>query len=73
MIAEIDLVVSDIMLPGKISGWDVFRNLSEEKSDTKYLLIIGYSSEAQDDLEVPIMYKSFRQEELLSKVNQILS
>ena len=73
MMSEIDLVVSDIMLPRKISGWDVFRNLSEEKSDTKFLLMAGYSSEGQDDLEVPIMYKSFRQEELLSKVNQILS
>jgi PAS domain S-box-containing protein len=70
---EIDLVISDIMLPGKISGWDVYRNLSEQRNEMKYLLITGYSSEEQDDLEVPILYKPFRQEELLSKVNQILS
>jgi DNA-binding response OmpR family regulator len=61
------------MLPGKISGWGVYRNLSEQRNETKYLLMTGYSSEEHDDLEVPILYKPFRQEELLSKVNQILS
>jgi DNA-binding response OmpR family regulator len=70
---DIDLVISDIMLPGAMSGWDVCRDLSKQKNDMRFLLMTGYSDKEQDDIDVPILYKPFRKEELLSRVRRILS
>ena len=70
---EIDLVISDIMLPGTMSGWDVCRDLGKQRNDMRFLLMTGYSVKEQDGIEVPILYQPFRKEELLSKVRRILS
>ncbi len=70
---DIDLVISDIMLPGTMSGWDVCRDLSKQKNDMRFLLMTGYSDKEQDGIDVPILYKPFRKEELLSRVRRILS
>ena len=70
---DIDLVISDIMLPGTMSGWDVCRDLSKQKNDMRFLLMTGYSDKEQDGIDVPILYKPFRKEELLSEVRRILS
>lgn len=70
---KIDLVISDIMLPGSMSGWDVCRELSSERNDIKCLLMTGYSVEEQDGSEVTILHKPFRKDELLSRVRRILS
>ena len=70
---DIDLVISDIMLPGAMSGWDVCRDLSKQKNDMRFLLMTGYSDKEQDDIDVPILYKPFRKEEFLSRVRRILS
>lgn len=71
--SEFDLVISDIMLPGKISGWDLARNFSAGGNDIRCLLMTGYSTQGQNELKVPILYKPFRKSELLSTVRQILS
>lgn len=70
---ELALIISDVMLPGSMSGWDIFRTLSETREHLKFLMMTGYSAEEQDGFEVPILYKPFKQEELLSQVDNILS
>ena len=70
---ELSLIISDVMLPGSMSGWDIFRTLSETREHLKFLMMTGYSAEEQDGFEVPILYKPFKQEELLSQVDNILS
>ena len=70
---ELALIISDVMLPGSMSGWDIFRTLSESRENLKFLMMTGYSAEEQDGLEVPILYKPFKQEELLAQVDNLLS
>jgi DNA-binding response OmpR family regulator len=36
-------------------------------------MMTGYSAEEQDGLEVPILHKPFKQEELLAQVDNLLS
>ncbi|MDG1001207.1 MAG: PAS domain S-box protein, partial [Pseudomonadales bacterium] len=70
---ELALIISDVMLPGSMSGWDIFRTLSESRENLKFLMMTGYSAEEQDGLEVPILHKPFKQEELLAQVDNLLS
>ena len=70
---ELALIISDVMLPGSMSGWDIFRTLSESRENLKFLMMTGYSAEEQNGLEVPILYKPFKQEELLAQVDSLLS
>jgi len=70
---ELALIISDVMLPGSMSGWDIFRTLSESRENLKFIMMTGYSAEEQDGLEVPILYKPFKQEELLAQVDNLLS
>ena len=70
---ELALIISDIMLSGSMSGWDIFRALSESRENLKFLMMTGYSAEEQDGLEVPILHKPFKQEELLAQVDNLLS
>jgi len=70
---ELALIISDVMLPGSMSGWDIFRTLSESRENLKFIMMTGYSAEEQNGLEVPILYKPFKQEELLAQVDSLLS
>lgn len=69
---ELALIISDIMLPGAVSGWDLYRNISGVRKNIKFLMMTGYSAEEQDEIDVPIVYKPFKQEELLARIDDVL-
>lgn len=63
----IDLVFSDIMMPGGMNGVDLAREILERKHDVPILLTSGYAAAFQAEahaLGVRILAKPYRMEEL---------
>lgn len=71
--SEIGLVISDVMLPGGISGLDILEQSKTIRSDLKFILMTGFTLESQDEIHSPILHKPFTSETLLSKVADVLS
>ena len=74
---EIDLLFTDIVLPGKIDGYEISREALRIDSDVKILLTSGYALEtpAKGDpvAEIPIVYKPYHRSQLLTKIEEILA
>jgi len=75
--AEIDLLLTDMVMPEGITGWDLAEKLRAEKPDLKILCISGYSVDlAQRNLEVPeglcFLQKPFRPQTLALAVRECL-
>lgn len=69
---DIDLVVSDVMMPGGMSGIDLLKKAREIRKDLKFVLVTGYSAEAIDDNLAPVLYKPFSKKALLSAIENVL-
>jgi len=72
--ADFDLVLSDIVMPGGVSGVDLARRLRDAHPNLPVVLTTGYSGEKLDDAEEaeawPILRKPFRAEQLSAVVRQ---
>jgi two-component system CheB/CheR fusion protein len=75
--AEINLLFSDVVLPGGIDGFEIAREALRIKSDIKILLTSGYALESptEDDpiAKVPIVYKPYHRAQLLTKIEEVLA
>lgn len=71
----IDLVISDVMMPGK-NGEKIIEEFRGIKPDLKYILISGYVKDILDNKENigfgNFLQKPFTQAELLSKIKSLL-
>jgi two-component system NtrC family sensor kinase len=67
---EVDLVISDIVMPGGVSGLELARNLRDRALDVPVLLTTGYSSAAQDAAreQFCILAKPYRREQLAEAI-----
>lgn len=73
---SIDLVFSDIVMPGGISGAELVERLRSERPSLKVLLATGYSSKALlPDLRsgIRVLNKPFVIEDLLARIHEILT
>ena len=73
--AHIDLVISDVLMPG-MSGPELGRAIRERSPDTKLLFISGYTDgELGDELGrgVSFLQKPFRSEEISALVRDLLA
>lgn len=71
---KIDLVISDIVMPGA-TGFDLLRWLRESRSDIACLLISGYADPTANgelDENVPFLKKPFHPSVLAARVREIL-
>ncbi|MDP1615970.1 PAS domain-containing protein [Phenylobacterium sp.] len=72
--ADFDLVLSDIVMPGGVSGVDLARRLRDDHPSLPVVLTTGYTAEKLDDAEEaqawPILRKPFRAEQLSAVVRQ---
>ncbi|MDP1872863.1 PAS domain-containing sensor histidine kinase [Phenylobacterium sp.] len=72
--ADFDLVLSDIVMPGGVSGVDLARRLRAIHPALPVVLTTGYSGETLDDPDEaeawPILRKPFRAEQLSAVVRQ---
>jgi len=74
---KIDVIFSDIMLPGGISGFDICREARKIRSDFKVLLTTGYAQNTPNEIDAlakaPILYKPFSREDLLTRLAEIIA
>ncbi|HEX8165787.1 MAG TPA: response regulator [Beijerinckiaceae bacterium] len=69
----IDLVFSDVKMPGSLSGTDLARKVEKEWPWIKILLTSGYV-EAEDDLDrFKIIFKPYRVTELAERIHALLN
>ena len=71
--ASFDLVFSDIVMPGGVSGVNLARRVNEEHPNIKILLTTGYSEEIDDPFahrnrEFAILRKPYTQDELSNAI-----
>ena len=75
---NVDLLLSDVVLPGGMNGADIAARLKEKNQDLKVLLITGYADQnilhsAMSEKQFDLLQKPFEFHELARKVNEILS
>jgi len=72
-----DLLMSDIVMPGGVSGVDLARSVSANRPDMAVLLTTGYAGERMDvapaDLPWPVLRKPFQVEQLAEIVSALLA
>ncbi len=65
-----DLVFSDIVMPGGMSGVDLARELRQRRPDLPVLLTTGFSGKARfEPGEFDVLYKPWRPDELLHAID----
>ena len=71
----IDIMVSDVVLPHGLSGFDLGREARQLRSDIPVLLATGYSDVLREQVhhgEFEILAKPFRQTELLQRMAKVM-
>jgi len=71
----IDLVISDVVMPG-LKGPDLVRTLLERRPELAVMLMSGYAAESVRDvegLECEVLSKPFAPKEMLEKVRAVLA
>jgi PAS domain S-box-containing protein len=69
----IDIVFTDIVMPGKLDGVGLARRIREKNPEIPILLVTGYSSSAKDvALQFPILRKPYQLHELSRELQKLL-
>jgi len=71
----IDLVFSDVVMPGKVTGYDVAQWVATMKPNIKVVLTTGYDSKANAlpvGVKVPILDKPYTRERLAQTMRSVL-
>jgi PAS domain S-box-containing protein len=69
---RVRLVLSDVRMPGGISGIDLARMIKDEKPDIQILLTTGYVDGEETIDEVDLLYKPYRATDLAEKIKTLL-
>lgn len=68
---HIDLVFSDVILPGELNGRLLAKKISEDFPDIKVKLTTGYEDQLKDDdIEHDILRKPYSREELIEYISE---
>jgi len=73
---ELRAVVTDIMLGGAVSGWDVARHARERRADMPVVYMTGSEGKDWPSLGVPnsiLITKPFAPSQILTAVSQLLN
>ncbi len=76
--AEVDLVFSDLVMPGSLNGYELAAKITAEFPGLKVLLTSGYASdvvtrELAHDVKFDILHKPYRQSELARRLQALLA
>jgi CheY-like chemotaxis protein len=69
---HVRLVLSDIRMPGGLSGIDLARFIKSEKPDVHILLTTGYVDSEEIIEDVELLYKPYRATDLADKIQALL-
>jgi two-component SAPR family response regulator len=73
---KVDLVFSDVVMAGGMSGVDLARWVTEHRPGTRILLTSGFAYVAEDDaaagLEIKLLRKPYKQADLSRAVREAL-
>jgi len=71
---EYDLIFSDVIMPGKINGFDLVEFALQNQPNIKVLLASGYTGgiEEKRNLDVEVLAKPYRKQFLLAKIQVVL-
>jgi signal transduction histidine kinase/ActR/RegA family two-component response regulator len=73
---SVDLIFSDIMMPGGMNGVELAREIKKRRSDIPVLLTSGYAEAAAHDAEaadIQILAKPYHIDELAAAINAVKS
>ena len=69
-----DLVLTDIVMPGKISGLDLHELVKQEYPQTQVLCMTGYSEQLEEQLpDALLLRKPFQTHELANKLQELFT
>jgi PAS domain S-box-containing protein len=73
---EVDLLFSDVVMPGGINGWELADRARQQRPDLKVLLTSGYSletmaSRSEHGAELAILDKPYRKVDLARRLREI--
>ncbi|MGY4677875.1 ATP-binding protein [Pasteurella sp. P03HT] len=68
---EIDYLLSDIMLAGKLTGVDLAKWVENQLPTVKILLITGHTEQLEKAEQFPVLVKPFKQAELQQKLRAL--
>ena len=76
-IGSLDLLLSDVVLPGSLSGRDLANTVAQQRPQTQVLLMSGYAPEVLDEHggSVPspeLLHKPFGKAQLARKIRSVL-
>jgi PAS domain S-box-containing protein len=71
-LGRVDLLLTDIVMPEGMSGWDVIKRLRAENPRLKTIATSGYAPEAPHGLDVAMLPKPYRATTLLKTVGDVL-
>jgi CheY-like chemotaxis protein len=73
--SKIDLLVTDIVLPGKLNGWELVARLKKERPELKVILISSYAvvQAERNQFRDPVLPKPFSMEKLTETVQNCLA
>ncbi len=69
---EIDLLMSDVVMPGGMDGYELAERLREHRPDIKVLMTTGYDSKRSRRTSDPVLAKPYSAEEMAETVRQVL-
>jgi PAS domain S-box-containing protein len=68
---DIDIVFSDIVMPGKMDGMDLAKIIRQRRPDLPILLVTGYSETTRFNTEFPILRKPYQLHELSQQLEKL--
>jgi CheY-like chemotaxis protein len=70
---QVDLVFSDIRMPGELTGIDLARLIKREMPEIRVLLTTGYADHDQTIEDVDLLYKPYRATDLATKIQVLMA
>ncbi len=70
---RVDVLLSDVVMPGGMSGIDLAREARERRPRLPVILATGYSEEIARATGIPILAKPYRIDELVGRIDAILA
>jgi PAS domain S-box-containing protein len=70
---QVDLMFSDIRMPGELTGIDLARLIRRERPEIRVLLTTGYADDDQTIEDVDLLYKPYRATDLAVKIQALMA